>query len=160
MGSSAYSHAEALRRCWRRMHGTIVCGVTQTPEAFAAAQQAAAIAARLGLRLVLVHVVEPQRKSADVDVSLEEVARGLGDEVELRIVRGGRVDELARVAADEGADAIVLGGRARGARGRQVRCTLARQLEAVQSVPVLIAPPATRARSDRRLGLAEASFNH
>jgi nucleotide-binding universal stress UspA family protein len=142
------------------MHGTIVCGVTDTPEAHAAAQQAGAIAARLGLRLVLVHVVEPQRANADVEVILGEVARGLGDEVELRIVRGGRVDELARVASDEGADAIVLGGRARGARGRQVRCALACQLEAVQSVPVLIAPPGTRARSDRRLGLAEASFGH
>ena len=87
------------------MLGTIVCGVTDTPEAQAAAQQAAAIAARLGLRLVLVHVVEPQRADANVEVILGEVARGLGDEVELRIVRGGRVDELARVAAEEGADA-------------------------------------------------------
>jgi nucleotide-binding universal stress UspA family protein len=142
------------------VHGTIVCGVTHSPEARAAAQLAAALAARLGLRLVLVHVVDPQRRDADVQVTLDEVARGVGDDVEVRIVHGSRVDELARVAADEGADAIVLGGRARGARGRQVRCRLARQLEAGQSVPVLIAPPATRARSGRRLGLAEASFGH
>ena len=69
---------------------------------------------------------------------------------------GNRVDGLAQVAADEGADAIVLGSRPRGARGRQLRCTLARQLEAAQSVPVLIAPPATRERNGRRLSLAQA----
>jgi nucleotide-binding universal stress UspA family protein len=142
------------------MHGTIVCGVTHTPEARAAAQLAAAIAARLELRLVLVHVVEGRRTDANAEVGVEEIAHGLGVEVAIRVVHGGRVDELARVAADEGADAIVVGGRARGARGRQVRCTLARQLEAVQPVPVLIAPPATRDRSDRRLGLAEASFGN
>jgi hypothetical protein len=50
---------------------------------------------------------------------------------------------------------IVLGSRPRGARGRQLRCTLARELEAATTVPVLIAPPATRARSGRRLALAE-----
>lgn len=138
------------------MHGTIVCGVSHTPEARAAAQLAAALATRLGLRLVLVHIAAVDREDADVEEGLDAVAEGLGDEVEVRVVHGNRVDGLAKVAADEGADAIVLGGRARGARGRQVRCTLARQLEAVQSVPVLIAPPATRARSGSRLGLAEA----
>jgi nucleotide-binding universal stress UspA family protein len=139
------------------MHGTIICAIAATPEAGAVAQLTAALAARLELRLVLVHVVDPQRDDADGEKTLEAVARDLGDEAEVRVVRGNRVDALARVAADEGADAIVLGGRPRGARGRQVRCTLARQLEAGQSVPVLIAPPVTRARSKRRLGLADAT---
>ena len=76
--------------------------------------------------------------------TLEAIARELCDEVEIRVVRGNRVDGLAQAAAEEGADAIVLGSRPRGARGRQLRCTLARELEAAQSVPVLIAPPATR----------------
>ena len=138
----------------QRMHGTLVCGVTPTPEARAAAELAAALAARLGLRLLLVHVVDPRIEGGDAHARLGEVADGLGREVEVRVVRGHRVDELARLAADEGADAIVVGGRPRGARGRQVRCTLARQLEAAQPVPVLIAPPATRPRSGRRLALA------
>jgi len=60
------------------------------------------------------------------------------------------------VAVEEGADVIVVGSRPRGARGRQLRCSLARELEAAQGVPVLIAPPATRSRSARRLALAEA----
>ena len=144
------------------MPGTIVCGVTDTAEARDAAQLAAALAARLGLRLVLVHIVARAASRSDdatakrghegIDRELEELARALCDDVETRVVLGSRVDALAQVAADEGADVIVLGSRA---RGRQLRCPLASELEAAQAVPVLVAPPATRARSGSRLALAE-----
>ena len=134
------------------MYGTVVCGFTETPEARAAAQLAAALAERLGLRLVLVHV--SFRHGAERAIG--ELADELGGHVEARVVSGNRADGLASVAADEGADMIVLGSRPRGARGRQLCCALARELEAVTDVPVLIAPPATRARSGRRLALAEA----
>lgn len=137
------------------MEGTIVCGVTPAPEARAAAQLAGALAGRLGLRLVLAHVVGARGDDAHAEATLEALARSFAPAAALRIVHGNRVDALAQVAADEGADAIVLGARAHGARGRQLRCSLARSLEAAQSVPVLIAPPATRARSARRLALAE-----
>ena len=141
------------------MHGTIVCGVGDSAEGRAAAQLAAALAARLGLRLVLVHVVVPgrARRRPAVEQSLAEIARALADGAETRVVHGNRVDCLAEVAAEEGADVIVLGSRSHGARGRQLGCALACELEAVQSVPVLIAPPSTRARSRQRLGLAEAA---
>jgi nucleotide-binding universal stress UspA family protein len=143
--------ASARRNSVRTMYGTIVCGITETPEARAAAQLAAALAERLGLRLVLVNVSfghGPERE-------LGELASRLGDHVEASFVSGTRADGLASVAADEGADVIVLGSRPRGARGRQLCCALARELEAVTDVPVLIAPPATRERSGRRLALAE-----
>jgi nucleotide-binding universal stress UspA family protein len=139
------------------MQGTIVCGVTAAPEARAAAQLAGALATRLGLRLVLVHVVDSHRGDSHGEASLEALAKSLECVAELRIVHGNRVDALTRVAADEGADLIVLAARAHGARGRQLHCSLAAQLEAAQSAPVLVAPPATRARSGRRLGLAETS---
>jgi nucleotide-binding universal stress UspA family protein len=135
------------------MRGTIVCGITATPEARAAAQLAGALAARLGLRLVLVHVVDAREDDDRIGAVLEAAAGSLPSDTEVRVVDGNRIDALARIAADEGADMIVLGARAHGARGRQLRCELARQLEAVQAAPVLIAPPATRARSGRRLGL-------
>jgi nucleotide-binding universal stress UspA family protein len=148
------------------MYGTIVCGVTDTLEARAAAQLAAALATRLGLRLVLVHVaagaVSPAAGEAGQDErsTAERVVRGIaseiGDAVEARVVLGSRADGLAQVAADEGADVIVLGSRPRGARGRQLRCALAGELEAATAVPVLVAPPSTRRRSGRRLALAEA----
>ena len=144
-------------------HGTLVCGVTDSAHGRAAAQLTAAISARVGLRLVLAHVVEARprshREAVDEEVSrmhraLEEIAREIGD-AETRVVVGNRVDGLAQVAADEGADAIVLGCRPRRAPERGLRCGLARELEAAQAVPVLIAPPATHARSGRRLALAD-----
>ncbi len=148
------------------MHGTIVCGVTDTAESHEAVQVAAALAARLDLRLVLAHVTEPAlvpHGHTDAPARerivepLEAVARELCEDVEGQIVPGARVEALTRVAADEGADMIVLGSRPRGARGHQLRCTLARELEAAQAVPVLIAPPATRPRSGRRLTLVESA---
>ena len=140
------------------MHGTIVCGLADGPEARAAAQLAAALAARLDLRVVLVHVTPggPGDASAVLRPALDAITPDRSG-VETRIVAGDRVDALARVAAEEGADLIVLGSRARGARGRQLRCSLARELEAAQAVPVLIAPPATRKRSGRRLALADTA---
>ena len=147
------------------MGGTIVCGVSDSEGGRAAAQLAAALAARLGLRLVLVHVVvEHTTLSGDAserrlreEQALETIARELGG-VDVRVVVGGRVDGIARVAAEEGADAIVLGSRLRGAAGRQLRCSLVHDLEAATLVPVVIAPPATRARSSRRLALAVTPF--
>jgi nucleotide-binding universal stress UspA family protein len=74
------------------------------------------------------------------------------------VVLGDRAEALAQVAAEEGADLIVIGSRSVGLGSRKLRCTLARELEAATPVPVLVAPPATRKRSDRRLSVAgEAS---
>jgi nucleotide-binding universal stress UspA family protein len=152
----------------REMRGTIVCGVIDGAEGHGAAQIASALAARLRLRLVLVHVVpafgslpaaaHEERRGRDL---LERALKAIGldrdHEIETRVVVGSRVDALAEIAADEGADLIVLGSRPRGARGRQLRCALAVELEAAQAVPVLIAPPASRQRSRSRLALAHAA---
>jgi nucleotide-binding universal stress UspA family protein len=150
------------------MVGTIVCGVTDSSEGQAAAQVASALSKRLGLRLVLVHalvgrprdsqksVSQPRR--ADARRALEKFtpeARGPGDH-ELRIEFGDRAELLAQVAAEEGADLIVLGSCQGRFRRRQLRCSLARELEAATPVPVLIAPPQTRKRSERRLSLADS----
>ena len=142
------------------MRGTIVCGVTDSGEGRAAAKLAAAFAARLDLRLVLVHVMaereggDPLHGRPGVQATFERIAHELGD-AETRFAVGNRVEGLVRVAAEEGADAIVVGSRARGSRGHQLRCTLVRDLEAATAVPVLIAPPMTRERGWRRLALAE-----
>ena len=156
--------ANGVFRRWRRpapaatlsaMYGTIVCGVTETAESRAAAQLAAALAARLGLRLVLVHVVAGEDLHG-AQRTIRRVANDVCGDAEVRVVSGRRADGLVQVAVDEGADVIVVGSQPRGARGRQLRCALARELEAATDVPVLIAPPATRKRSSRRLALAES----
>jgi nucleotide-binding universal stress UspA family protein len=148
------------------LNGTIVCGVKEARAGRAAAQLAAALAARLDLRLVLVHVVTDARDGTHAhaggdgrdaaEPALAAIARELDHPAEIRVVVGNRVDGLAQVAADEGADVIVLGSRSGGARGRRLRCTLARELEVATVVPVLVAPPATHDRSGRRLTLAQA----
>jgi nucleotide-binding universal stress UspA family protein len=122
------------------MGGTIVCGVTDTAGSRDAAELAAALAARLGLRLVLVHVSE------------DDAAAVTGEEA--RVIQGRPAQALAEVADEEGADLIVLGSSAAGLGRRLLRSGLARELEAATDVPILVAPPSTRARSGRRLALA------
>jgi nucleotide-binding universal stress UspA family protein len=123
------------------MGGTMICGVTGTAAGRGAAELAAALAARLRLRLVLVHVCGDG-----------ETGVPAGDHV--RVIPGRPAQALAEVAADEGADLIVVGSRCGGLRRRLLRSGLARELEAATPVPVLVAPPSTRARSGSRLAPA------
>jgi nucleotide-binding universal stress UspA family protein len=152
------------------MGGTIVCGVTDSLDGRAAAQLAGALSARLGLRLVLAHVVDGlpnealdsvtgQQLLTGAERAMREIAQDLRGQngTESRIAIGDRAERLAEIGAEEGADLIVIGSRTRGLRGRQLRCTLARELEGATLVPVLIAPPQTRKRTEGRLAVAEAS---
>jgi nucleotide-binding universal stress UspA family protein len=150
------------------MSGTIVCGVTESPEGRSAAELAHALGLRLGLRTVLVHVVDgvpagthesltARQRQSGAERILNEIAHEIGNGTEKRVVLGARAEALARVAAEEGADLIVLGSRSSGLGSRKLRCTLARELEATTPVPVLVAPPSTRKRSDHRLSVAADS---
>lgn len=143
------------------MGGTIVCGVGYGTEDREVADVAAALGERLGLRLVLVHVVDgiasvapesvtARQRQTGAERMLDEVAGELGG-AETRVVVGHRGDAIATVAAEEGADLIVLGSSASGFRGKTLRSGLARELESATAVPVLVAPPSTRTRSGRRL---------
>jgi nucleotide-binding universal stress UspA family protein len=147
------------------MGRTIVCGVSESAEGRGAAELASALGARLGLRLVLVSVVDGMPASAQdsltgrqrqigAERTLHAIARDLGDGIETRIVLGQRAEALAQVAAEEGADLLVVGSRPSGLGSRKIRSALARELEAVTSLPVLVAPPSTRKRSERRLAVA------
>ena len=153
------------------MSGTIVCAVTDSSEGRAAAQLASALSSRLGVRLVLAHVVDGLPPEALDSVSgreqltrAERALRGIAQEVqpqvqpydgiESRIALGDRAERLAQLVAEEGADLVVIGSRPGGYRGRHLRSTLARELEAATPVPVLIAPPQTRKRNERRLAEA------
>jgi nucleotide-binding universal stress UspA family protein len=150
------------------MSGTIVCGVTDTKDGRAAAQLAGALAERLDVRLVYAHALDGIPRGAEESVTarqrlggaeraLTSIARenAPAGGVELRIDFGERAQYLAQVAAEEGADLVVLGSRAGGLRGRTLRCTLARELEAATPAPVLVAPPQTRRRQEQRLELLE-----
>lgn len=147
------------------MSGTIVCGVTNAPEGRSAAELAHALGVRLGLRLVLVSVVDgvprgthesltARQRQTGAERTLNGIAREIGNGTETRVVVGDRAGALAQVAAEEGADLIVLGSRSTGLGSRKLRCTLARELEATTPVPIVVAPPSTRRRSDHRLSVA------
>ncbi len=147
------------------MSGTIVCGVTESPDGRSAAELAAALGQRLALRLVLVYVIDgvptgthesltARQRQSGAERTLNAVANEVGNEAERRVVMGDRAEALAQVAAEEGADLVVLGSRSTGLGGRRLRSTLARELEATTPVPVLIAPPSTRKRSEHRLSVA------
>jgi nucleotide-binding universal stress UspA family protein len=145
--------------------GTIVCGVTETPDGRSAAALAGALGARLGLRLVLVHVVDgvppgthesltARQRQAGAERILTEIAQEAGDGVERRVTIGNRAEGLARIAAEEGADLIVIGSRPTRFGNRKLRSTLARDLEAATPIPVVVAPPTTRSRANHRLAVA------
>jgi nucleotide-binding universal stress UspA family protein len=134
------------------MGGTVVCGITETLAGRGAADLAHALGARLGLRVVLVHVVE--EGGLNSRQLLDEIAFEFGEGTETRILLGNPADALAEVAADEGADLIVIGSHPAGFGSRRLRCALARELEAATHIPVVMAPPATRKRSDHRLAVA------
>jgi hypothetical protein len=85
------------------MAGTILCGVTASPEGRDAAQLADALSARLGLRLVLAHVVDGIPVGAEESLTalqgrkggerlLTAITRELGhdQEPELRLAHGDR----------------------------------------------------------------------
>ena len=150
------------------MGGTVLCGVTTSPEGRGAAQLAGALSDRLGLRLVLAHVVDvhptahesltARQGEIGAERALLGVARDLGlRDVEIRVVKGERAERLALVAAEEGADLIVLGSRAGGFRDRRLRCRLVGELESETSMPVVIAPPPARPRSRLRLALVDSA---
>lgn len=145
--------------------GTVVCGVTESPDGRSAAELAAALGTRLGLRVVLVHVIDgvppethesvtARQRQAGAERLLSEMAQDIGEGVERRIMLGRRAEALAQVAAEEGADLVVIGSRPAGFGDRKLRSALARELEAATPVPVVVAPPTTRKRTEQRLALA------
>jgi nucleotide-binding universal stress UspA family protein len=146
------------------MRGTLVCAVTEGEESDDAVAQAFAVSERLGLRLVLAHVADgidaadngsggesvtmtADRKAAER--RLDELTRehGLNESVERRVGIGEAAGLVGRIAAEEAADVIVVGARARGWGRRGLKSRLAEELETETPVPVLIAPPRGRRRA-------------
>ena len=142
------------------MHGTLVCAVSDGAENNEAVAQAAKLSDRLGLRLILAHVVAGIAAPGDGDSEsvtmkgdrngaerrLEELARDhdLDDTAERRVAVGEPATLLAQIASEEAADVIVVGARMRGWGRRGLESRLAEELEAETPVPVLIAPPRSR----------------
>jgi nucleotide-binding universal stress UspA family protein len=140
------------------MRGTLMCAVTDSADSDHALALGAELSERLGLRLVLVRAVEEADAidEADYGGSLMEATRqgaqrlarladehGVADRAETRVAVGEPAALLGQIAAEEAADVIVVGARARGWRKR-LESGIAQELESETPVPVLIAPPRRR----------------
>ena len=148
------------------MRGTIVCGVSDSDQGRSALEVAAELSERLDLRLVLAHVADgiasvdgddaDDSESVSMQGDRQGAARlllqltaecGLSDRAEHRSAVGDPAALLGQIAAEEAADLIVVGARARGLLRRGLESRLAEQLETATPVPVLIAPPRNGRRS-------------
>jgi nucleotide-binding universal stress UspA family protein len=145
------------------MRGTMVCGVADSDEGRGAIELGIKLSRRLGMRLVLAHVVQGSYPHANGDgesvgmkadrIHSERLLAELAEEygvtgtAERRSAVGDRATLLGQIAADEAADVILVGSRVRGWRGRGFESTLAAELKASTPVPVLIAPPSRKSRA-------------
>jgi nucleotide-binding universal stress UspA family protein len=112
----------------RRLSGTIVCVVDDLAAADAALHVARRLADRFGARILLVSIAAGSDPGA-----------GIVHEAQ-RVADGDPAEAVARIAADEAADLIVLGSR-RGLRAGTLRSVLAADLAATARCPVVVAPP-------------------
>ena len=138
--------------------GTILCGVDGSRGARDALQLARALSERLGLRLVVAHVVGNEDRLQAGERLLDEIAahKAGAKRAERRVAIGDPAARLAEIAGEEGADLIIVGSPSGRPRKLGRRGVLARQLESATSCPVLIAPRQTRPRSQLRLASAQA----
>jgi nucleotide-binding universal stress UspA family protein len=144
---------------------SIVCGVDGSADSQAGLAVAARLAARLGLRLVVAHVQEPDyipyaaatpfggaagreavREEAEsqeeaAELMLEQVvaAAGLSD-AERRASVGVPAERLADLADEEDAELIVVGSRGRGAFRSAFLGSVSNSLVGIARCPVLIVP--------------------
>ena len=140
------------------MSGTLLCAVTRDEDADAVVALGVGLCERLGLRVVLAHAVDGidgeiggGDGSESVSVKASRVAAeqrllrlatrfGVLERAERRIGVGEPAVLLARIAAEEAADLIVVGSSVRGWR-RRLDSPLAASLVEETAVPVVIAPP-------------------
>ena len=147
------------------MQGTLICAITDGAENNDAVAQATTISERLGLRLVLAHVVDgiaPLGNGGEESITMKgdrvaaerrlaELARehGIDASAERRVAVGDPATLIGRIASEEAADVILVGARPRGWRRRGHESKLARELETETPVPVLVAPPRARRAGER-----------
>jgi len=147
----------------RRPARRIVCGVDGSEQARHAASAALRLADRLGARLVLVHVtptrtvvpvdsfpmgVDPSTYPRSRELAFSEAEAAFdslpSDVTEASVEREVRLGEparvLAEVAADCGAELIVVGSRGRGAWRSAVLGSVSSDVARLAPCPVLIVP--------------------
>ena len=139
----------------------IVCGTDFSAAAAEAVDIAAAMARRLGTKLVLVHVDESYGMAA-VDSRLFESAvahgrpeldrmadrlRGLGTDVDEKLLCGSAFDKLVTVATEARGRLIVVGAVGHGLVKRLLVGSVAERTAEVSPIPTLVVRPGGRLAS-------------
>ena len=117
------------------LKGTIVCVVDSPAGADAAIEVARRLADQFRARVLLVSVTDR--------IGAIGTGERDGTDEEQRVATGDPAEEVARIAAEEAADVIVVGAR-RGLRAETLRSLLAADLAATAPCPVVVAPPRSR----------------
>jgi nucleotide-binding universal stress UspA family protein len=135
---------------------TVVCGIRDWADV-ATAEVAVSLALPLGLELTLVHVLAgPGRGSAssvlgppgdeeDAHRLLESVASAVGAAPTTRVAHGPAAQTLARLAAEHGAAALVIGAPVYGVVGSALAGSAASHLLRRTRRPLVVCPAAQRA---------------
>jgi nucleotide-binding universal stress UspA family protein len=136
----------------------LVCGTDSSAVAVEAMDIAAAMARRLRTKLVLLHV-EEYSGMAEVDPGLFEEAlsqkrgelekaaarlRGLGTEVEIKLLSGSVFDELVTAAVDCKGRAMVVGAVGHGLARRLLVGSVAERTAETSPIPTLVVRPGGR----------------
>ncbi len=138
--------------------GPIVVGVDGSENGDRAVDWAARLAGAAGARVVAVHVFEPlahlgDAPPIDLEAAREEARRRLaeewcrpfeeaGAEVDSVLAEGHPAGVLSDVAADRGADLVVVGARGLGPIKAMLLGSTSRELTQAGRFPVAVIPPA------------------
>jgi len=147
------------------MNGTIICTVDDSEGVEAAIQVARRLAERFAARMLLVSIADGFRAGTGNSEGLTTTQARAGakrrldrivaehdlSQEEHRVAAGDPAEAVAVIAAEEAADLIVVGARL-GLLGRTLRSSLARELAATASCPVVVAPPESRDAVAARAG--------
>jgi nucleotide-binding universal stress UspA family protein len=132
--------------------GPVVAGYDGSPHSVRAARHAAALAARLGRELVLLHVTRDRGVEAGEELARELYAAGisgLGDDpgrpaldlrVRLAVEEGDPVQVLAAVGREQAAALLVTGTRGRNALSSALLGSVSVGLIAAAGRPVALVP--------------------
>jgi nucleotide-binding universal stress UspA family protein len=131
--------------------GTIVCAVNEATGAEEALRIASRLSERLGLRLVVAHVVEdvplsPAARREARAGGMRLLDRVLAEQcvrvADRRVAFGDPAEHIGRIAHEEAAELILLGSKPNGRHPRApLRSRLATELPLTTPVPVVVVPP-------------------
>jgi nucleotide-binding universal stress UspA family protein len=128
--------------------GPLVAAYDGSEHSLRAARHGAALAARLGRDLVLVHVAAPDEPSVEVDAALARdlhaaaapgAARRL--DVAVAIERGDPVEMLAQACRERSASFVVVGSRGRNAVSAAILGSVSAGMVRTAGRPVVVAGP-------------------